>query len=555
MRKKTKLIEFLILLVIAGGFWVRLIGLNISPYSINFDEAALGYNAYSLMKTGKDEYGRKLPISLRSFNDYKPALYSYLSILPIKIWGLNQFSTRFISALVGSLEIIIFYLLAKLFTKDKKIILLSLIIFSFSPWGIHFSRVAFESNLSAFFFLTGSLLLLTTKTPRGFVFVVLPFVLSLYSYHSARLAAPVLLLCWILDPLGWLLKAKRKKVPIFQKTIPFLLLVLFSLPLVLSKDKTLILTRLRQTNLYYRLYPFVPRELITKSNPWLNLQAHPAYYLGGILTGHIASYFSPKNLSLSLYHWVRNSPQAIPEFSMLGWIFFVIGLVVLLKKLSKSYKYRHLVYWIIAGSLPAALTWTWFHPLRSLNIFPAIMIISLLGIQKTFKSLTKHLSPKLTHLSYLSIVFLLLVSRVFIINNELVYSSWETHGQYQPGGFKDGVPILSKLLQENYQRVIVDTPHAQSYIFFLFYQAFPPEIIQKYANQRPKPGIEGNLNFNFEKYIFRKFDWPKDKNLRQTIFWTSSLIKPEEILRGKNTAIIKIKNVIGNTAVNIITKK
>ena len=57
---------------------VRVVGLNSSPASINWDEASLGYNAYSLLKTGKDEYGNPWPVALRSFNDYKPALYSYL---------------------------------------------------------------------------------------------------------------------------------------------------------------------------------------------------------------------------------------------------------------------------------------------------------------------------------------------------------------------------------------------------------------------------------------------------------------------------------------------
>lgn len=559
MNWKKRLVAAAILLIIILGTGVRFVGLEISPYSINFDEAALGYNAYSIMKTGKDEYGRKLPISLRSFNDYKPALYSYLSILPIKIWGLNQFSTRFVSVLAGSLQLILLCLLAKKFTRNINILLVFMLLTSFSPWGIHFSRVAFESNLSALFFLAGSILILAGHNKmKAPLFSTVFFALATYSYHSARLAAPALLLLWIIDPIKVLLKKENPLKNIrYKKFIILFLLIILLLPLILSKDGTLILTRLRQTNLFNRLYPFTPRELITNKNPWLNFQAHPIYYLTGIFLGHIFSYFSPKNLTISLYHWVKNSPQAIPEFSMLGWeetILFVVGLLALLKKIKKEYKYRHLVYWIIAGSLPAALTWTWFHPLRTLNIFPAIAIVFLLGIQNIYHMLARHFRPVIaTSLLFLFALFLI-PSRVFVVNNELVYNSWETHGEYQPGGFKEGVPILAKI-QGKYQRVIIDSPHAQSYIFLLFYQSFPPQIIQKYANQRPAPGTEGNLNFNFEKYIFRAFDWPKDKHLSNTIFWTSREVKPEEILREEKSDIILIKNVINNTAATIITKE
>jgi hypothetical protein len=454
MNWKKRLVIAAIVLIISLGVSVRLIGLETSPYSINFDEAALGYNAYSIMKTGKDEYGRKFPVSLRSFNDYKPALYSYLSIPPIKIWGLNQFSTRFISALAGSLQLVLLYLLAKKFTRNINVLLVFMLLTSFSPWGIHFSRVAFESNLSTLFFLAGSILILTSHNKmKTLLFSTAFFTLAAYSYHSARLAAPALLLLWAIDPIKLLLKKKNplKNINYKKIAIPFLLTILL-LPLIFSKDGTLTLTRLRQTNLFNRLYPFVPRELITNKNPWLNFQAHPIYYLTGIFLGHIFGYFSPINLTVSLYHWVKNSPQAIPEFSMLGWeetVLFVVGLLVLLKKIKKEYKYRHLVYWIIAGSLPAALTWTWFHPLRALNIFPAIAIVFLLGIQKLHCILAKHFRPSIATSLLFLFALSLIPSRVFIVNNELVYSSWKTHGQYQPGGFKEG---NSKKVSENNNR-------------------------------------------------------------------------------------------------------
>jgi len=143
----------------------------------------------------------------------------------------------------------------------------------------------------------------------------------------------------------------------------------------------------------------------------------------------------------------------------------------------------------------------------------------------------------------------------YIINNEIIYSAYAAHGEYQPGGFKTGVPELAKI-QDNYERVIIETPHAQGYIFFLFYQSFPPEIIQKYSKNRKPPGTEGDLSFSFYKYEFRKIYWPEDKKLEKAIFWGTVFSLPkEEIVKEPDVKIIKeFKDVLGNTAAVLVAK-
>lgn len=560
--------SILILIIICLSAASRFIGLDRSPSSINFDEAALGYNAFSLLETGRDEYGRKFPLSIRSFNDYKPALYSYLSIIPIKFLGLNEVSTRFISAFAGVIQIVILYFIYKSFFRRKfGFIALGLLIASLQPWRIHYSRVASESNLSVLFFITGTGLLITAKkTPQAkrLIIASLAFLLSAYSYHSARFAAAIFLLLWAIDPLKIIINSSKTNAKeATKRLIPLIIFLLGLLPLILSPDNKLTLTRFRQTNLFQRLYPYTPKELIASQNPWLNFPPNPIYHLSGTIVGHFASYFSPINLGSRLYHWVRYSPQHIPTFGLLGWVesfLFIFGIFVLFKKIRTSFQHRNLIYWILAGTTPAVVTLDWFHPLRSLNILPALEIISLMGLFFIIKQ-TSQLLNRLSISPKVAINFLIIALFTFIIpigtyriNNELVFSPWENHGEFQPGGYKEGVPILASI-QDDYEQVIIDTPHAQSYIFFLFYQQFPPEKIQKYAQIRPRPGIEGDLTFDFYKYKFRYVDWPKDKNLHNTIFWGTSLLKRDEILAEDNTDIIQINNVVGNTAALIITKK
>ncbi len=543
--------------IIIGGiillsFLVKIYGLSKSPPSVNFDEAALGYNAYSILKTGKDEYGNFLPLSLRSFNDYKPALYAYLSIPFIATIGLNEVSIRMVSVLAGTLSLLFLYFFLREFVKSEKLRWLVLAVLAFEPWRMHFSRVALEANLSACFFLIGSWFLYKNRKFLTPLF----FGLAAYSYHGARAAAPLLILFFILDPLKliftknfreykeWLIKSRFKYFWIL------ILFILFLIPIFLVNKSSQVLTRLRQENVFYRYYPFAPKEILDiNKNVWLDSNNNPVYYFLGIMTGHMLSYFSPTNLGGRVYHWVQKSVQYIPEFSMIGWIetiVFVLGLIYLIKNIKIDFKNRFLVYWILAAAAPAALTWNWFHPLRSMNLYPAVEIIVALG----FVYLFKFIKNKILRFG---LIILLVLSILFVAINEYGYSVAINHGEYQPGGFKEGAKILSKL-QDNYDQIIIDSPHAQSYIFFLFYQSFDPKIVQSYANKRPAPGIEGNLNFDFYKYKFVKYDWPNQKNESKILIWTSSEVKEDEIKNTPGANLIWIPNAVYEKATAIITK-
>jgi hypothetical protein len=537
-----------IVLIIGLSFFFRINWLDKAPASVTFDEAALGYNAYSLLETGEDEHGYFLPISLASFNDYKPALYAYLSIPFIKLVGLNQFSTRAVSAIAGTLTLFFTFLIGYyFFSRSLKMGILTLLVAALQPWGLHFSRTAFESNLAACFFTGGIAMTFADKSRLTKILAIIFFALSLYSYHSPRMAVPIFLIVlilltnykdFILKPYEFFKSVITKKLVI--SALPFLALILLTLPIWLNVTDGLILTRLRQEGALQRLSPFAPRELVNE-NIWTTLPANPIYYLSGQLVGHFFAYFSPINLGSRVFHWVRNSPQNIPSFSMIGWtesLIFIVGLIFMLTKISEK-KYQVLLFWIIAGITPAIVTWQWFHPLRTLNIFPAITIIIVIGIIKIYELLSKKIKIILIPI----VAILVLMQTSFLFNNEINYATAVNTGEYQPGGYKEGLPLLMQL-QNNYDKVIIETPHAQAYIFFLFYQSFPPSEIQKYQNIRKGPGNEGDLTFNFYKYEFRKIYWPEDQKLNNTLFWGGVYSLPADkvnIVPG----VISRKEIIG----------
>src|SRR3990172_5398650 len=112
--KKIILIA-IVLLAAVLRFW------QLGSYpAFNADEAAVGYNAYSLIQTGKDEHGNTWPVHFQSFNDYKPGLYFYLVLPFVKILGLNEWAVRIPGATLGVLTVlVVYYLVSELHSENN----------------------------------------------------------------------------------------------------------------------------------------------------------------------------------------------------------------------------------------------------------------------------------------------------------------------------------------------------------------------------------------------------------------------------------------------------
>ena len=108
---------FIILLLAAV---LRLWNLSSIPPGLTPDEASLGYNAYSILKTGKDEYGQVLPVIFKSFGDYKPGLYVYLTVPFVALFGLTELAVRLPSAMAGIFAAWLLYKIVELlFAKQN----------------------------------------------------------------------------------------------------------------------------------------------------------------------------------------------------------------------------------------------------------------------------------------------------------------------------------------------------------------------------------------------------------------------------------------------------
>ena len=188
---KSKIFLILILLL---AFALRFWKLDSYP-ALNADEAAIGYNAYSLIQTGLVEHGNAWPIHFQSFNDYKPGLYFYLALPFVKVMGLNEWAVRIPGAFLGVLTVLLIYLLTHELFKDKKLSLISALFLAISPWHLQFSRGGWEVNTATFFIVLGTWLFIkfvNGKKGINLILSLLAFSLSMYCYHAARVVVPLL---------------------------------------------------------------------------------------------------------------------------------------------------------------------------------------------------------------------------------------------------------------------------------------------------------------------------------------------------------------------------
>lgn len=206
---------------------LRLVLLDQHPRGFTPDEASFGYDAYSILLTGKDQWGN-LPFFLKSFGDYKPPIYSLLAVPSIALFGLTVFSVRLPNAIIGSMAVIVFYfLILEIFEYEKGrkswfgdkfnrkkyfVGTLASFLLAISPWHIALSRGAFESNLTTFFMTLGIYLFMKfiNAGNRAYLFTsFIAFGINLLTYHSAKFVTPAVVATAILLFREPLLKMKK----------------------------------------------------------------------------------------------------------------------------------------------------------------------------------------------------------------------------------------------------------------------------------------------------------------------------------------------------------
>jgi len=196
--KRLTLSGIILLGIMLAALVLRTYNISSNPPAISWDEASIGYNAYTILTTGKDEHGKLLPIdTFAAFGDYKPPIPIYLTVPFVALLGLNEVAVRLPSAFAGVLTVWVLYLLVLELFKSMKnntvMALLSAAVLTVSPWHIMLSRAGFEANIALLFLVTGAWMVLKAREHPVYFYVCwLPFVAGIYTFNSTRYAGPLI---------------------------------------------------------------------------------------------------------------------------------------------------------------------------------------------------------------------------------------------------------------------------------------------------------------------------------------------------------------------------
>ena len=196
VQKLLRLLQTNILLILICLVFLatRLYKIDSIPASVYWDEASIGYNAYSVLTTGKDEWGETLPLHFRAFGEFKLPVYVYSVVISEAVFGVNAVAVRLPAVIFGLLSIVGLYFLVLELTKQKSIALLSSFLFSITPWFFIFSRTGYEATAGLAFFIWATYFLIrSVQVKKYLIFSTIFFIASAYSYNSFRILTPIVL--------------------------------------------------------------------------------------------------------------------------------------------------------------------------------------------------------------------------------------------------------------------------------------------------------------------------------------------------------------------------
>lgn len=514
MKYKTTILLFAIIILASI---LRLWQLGNVPPSPDWDEVALGYNAYSIAVTGKDEYAKSFPVVLRSFDDYKPALYAYLIIPTYKIFGLNTFAVRLPSSIFGILTVLAtYFILKELFNRKTPIPLLSTFLLAISPWHIQFSRIAFESNIGLAFNVFAILFfLLGLRKPYMLIFSAACMGLAIYVYQSEKVFTPLLFPLLVLVFRKELFRLPKKYL--FLSCITGLLIV-FPMVFYIATN-TDALTRARGVSVFSADHQFLGdyalRNVVNKENNdviGMLFDNRRVLYAKFVIANYLSHY--------NLYWLFLSGDEArhhAPEMGLL-YLFelplLLIGLYVFIfTKIDKTIKF-FILGWFLIAPIPAAFTTGVPHAVRTLNFLPTFQIFTAFGLLQFFSWVEDRrllyrfiFLTMFTALSSFNFTFYL--NQYFVQQNHYYSQAW----QY---GYKELIGYIVPI-EKKYNKIVVSNqPHLdQSYMFFLFYLQYPPEKYHKATGNASGGFAETH---NFDKYEFRPINWDLEHKDGKTLF-------------------------------------
>ncbi|HOX96104.1 MAG TPA: glycosyltransferase family 39 protein [Candidatus Woesebacteria bacterium] len=545
-----KYLPLAIILLLAAV--LRVVALDKYPAGLNADEAAIGYNAWSLVQTGKDEHGVSWPVVFRSFDDYKLPVYFYLVLPFVKLFGLNIWSVRLPSAILGlGSVLLVFLLVRKLFTNNKYLPYLSALILSASPWHLQFSRGGWEVNVATFFILLGIWgFFKGLEKPKYYFLFVISLALSLYTYHSARIVSPLLALYLVVfyrRPLFSGFTGKKRVTILLALLVGIIITTPIAIQLLSKEGQARFsgVSLLSDTGPYWRALE-LRRGHPQESGMYVRV-IHNQYLSYSLrFVKNYLSHFSPRFLFVAGDEIARSKvPEMGQSFLFLAPLFF-LGIFWFLKM--DSPEKRFVLFWFLVAPLAASMTFQSPHALRAQNMVIPLSIITAAGLSLALDFLGK-LRPKLIKPIFVVLISIFgLCSLGRYLHMYYVHYPKELPFAWQYGF--DQIAAYTKAHYDEYDHIVISDRYDQPYILMAFFLQYSPETLQKEMVMTPRDNFGFSTVRNMGKYEFHKINYDNvDKKMPNTL-----IIAADEPVNDK-AVIFTIYDPVGKPMYKFLSTK
>lgn len=505
MKNKKLNIGLVFLLLIS--FLVRIY--RVDTLSLFGDEIDVGYQAYSLLNTGRDYKGNFLPVYIQSLSESRAPLLIYFSIPGVAIFGLTELGVRITPILFGVLSIYLFYKLILLFSKSNNLALFCSFALSFSPWHFHYSRTSFEVTLLL------SLVLAAIYFFQKFIqsykiaflyFSIIFFGLTFYTYNTANIFTPLIVIYLLIT--NW--QKIFANINLKKIIISIGLTLIFILP-ILSQ-----IFSGRAANRFGLISIFNDQKTISniieqRTSPFAtNTKTERIFY--NKFTAWTSVYFKNYLESLSpifLFNQgdTNNLRHNLPQFGLLFLAFvplFFVGLI----KTPKDKLQQLMLFWLLISPIASALTIQGgHHPTRLFLMLPPLAYFIGQGISILFSS------------KIISKIFLVIISFVFIFevsfyHHEYFYKYPKQNFKPWDYGYKE---IFTSLSQVLHNRLLISNSNFNSLLPYLFYNHIPPTLVN--LNDHENKNIIADLpGFQISNNVYFINNWQHVINYYNEIF-------------------------------------
>jgi len=510
------------------------------PPSLYWDEASLGYNAFSISQTARDEHGKFLPYTnFGAFGDYKPPGYIYATVPFIAFVNVTELAVRLPSVMAGVLTVILcYYLVKKLFGKEI-IALLSAFFLAISPWHLQLSRAGFEANLALFFSLSGIYFFIKFATEKKYNIYLssIFFLLAMFTFTGQRLFVPFIVLILAI--------AFRQKIVANPKIVilnSVLALIAFWPLFVFSTQTIEGKLRFDEVSIFKNLKPINDSIRFRETDNFSSFSGiihNRRLFFARDYLKHYFDAYNPSFLFINGDANPRLSIQSQGQLYIFDLVFLLLGLYFLFRK---NYKYKFLLLgWLLVSPLGPATARETPHALRMIHILPTFQIISAIGLYHLISNFQKKY-----YVIYTS-VLVISISLLYYLHMYYIHYPIEYSGEWQYG-YKQTVEYIESKYNE-VDNIVVTKHLGRPYIYYLLYMKFPP------ANYWSNAVVTRDKFFFYDVESFDKFYFvsnPDEFDKRGNNLYVTSvnnlpkdtkLLKTVKNLSGDDVFVIGEKNI------------